>query len=457
MNGHTEPSRRASPKIDVEDPPVGLLLNNKGTGNLLPLFNPKDGSKIPVEVHAASIEDVEKAVTNARAAFESGPWSTWSGEQRAKVINRLADLIDENGDAIALLESICSGRLKLMLVDEIPRMTNSLRYFAGWADKIKGDSYPPDDGFYKIVRKEPLGVCCGITAWNASLLFLAWKAGPALAAGNTFILKPSEKSFLGSLAVASLIEAAGFPPGVFQIIVGAGEVGAHLSSHMDVNKISFTGSSAVGRRIQVAAAQSNLKRVTLELGGKSPAIVFDDADIEKALFWVTLGITVNTGQVCSASSRLFVQNSIADSFIIALKERMSGMGQMLGLDPQDMSSQYGPVVDEAQYRKIMQYIDTGKESNEMIVGGTKYDKKGYYIAPTIFLDPGDDAAVWKEEIFGPVLCIRTFETEAEVIKEANNTRYGLSGRRTSAQLSPILTVVTRSNFHREPNSCSTRQ
>lgn len=272
-----------------------------------------------------------------------------------------------------------------------------------------------------------MGVCVGITAWNASLLFFAWKTGPALATGNTFILKPSEKSFLGTLAVASLFEAAGFPPGVFQVLLGTGEVGSILSSHMDVNKISFTGSTATGQSIQVAAAKSNLKRVTLELGGKSAAIVFEDADIEKALFWVILGITVNSGQVCAASSRLLVQKSIADKFLGALKERLAGMGQILGLDPQDITSQYGPVVDEAQYKRILSYIEEGKKSAELAAGGVEYKKKGYYIAPTLFVNPPEDSKVWNEEIFGPVLCAKTFETEEEAIQIANNSKYGLSG------------------------------
>lgn len=221
--------------------------------------------------------------------------------------------------------------------------------YAGWADKITGDMYPADDGFYKIVRHEPLGVCAGITAWNGSLHFLAWKAAPALACGNTVIIKPSEKSPLGTLAAGYLIKAAGFPPGVFQILTGGSEIGAHLSAHMGIQKISFTGSCSTGKKIQEAATKSNLKRVTLELGGKSPGIVFKDADLDTALFWSVLGITVNTGQVCAATSRLLVDESI------------------------------------------------------------------------------DDDPVYREEVFGSVLCVKTFKTEEEAIGMGNDTDFGLTG------------------------------
>lgn len=305
--------------------------------------------------------------------------------------------------------------------------------YAGWADKVKGDSYPPEDGFYKIVRREALGVCCGITAWNASLMFCSWKSGPALATGNTIIMKPSEKSSLGTLAIAQLIEAAGFPPGVFQVVLGGGDVGAMLSSHMGINKISFTGSTSTGKKIQEASTRSNLKRVTLELGGKSPAIIFEDADVDKALFWSTIGITVNTGQVCAATSRLFVQKSIAESFLAKLKAGFEAMAQSLGADPQDASTRYGPLVDQEQYDKVWQYIQEGKKTTKLLTGGDEYKKGGYYIAPAVFIEPDMEEDIWKEEIFGPVLCVRTFETEEEAIELANNTQYGLSGKlRTSS-------------------------
>lgn len=302
--------------------------------------------------------------------------------------------------------------------------------YAGWADKIKGDSYPPTDGFYKIVEQVPLGVCGAITAWNGSLFFLSWKSAPALACGNTVILKPSEKSPLGSLAFGALINEAGFPPGVFNIVVGGGLAGSIMASHMDIAKISFTGSTFTGKKIQQAATNSNLKRVTLELGGKSPALVFADADIDNAIFWSTLGITINSGQVCAATSRLYVQEAIADDFINRMKQSFEHISASLGADPQDPSTTYGPLVDKVQYEKVLGYIQAGEREAEMVTKAQKpsNDDKGYYIGPVIFKNPAKDATIYKEEIFGPVLCVKTFETEEQALDLANDSSYGLAGR-----------------------------
>lgn len=428
------------------------------------MYNPKDGSPIASSLNEASEEQVNDAVRYAEEAFK-GPWSKLTGARRGQCLNRFADLLDAHAEEIAYLESHPSGRPISMLKNEIPRVSAVFRYYAGWADKIKGDSYPPDDHFFKIVQQVPLGVCAGVTAWNGSLHFLgilpgcfcnewsrelhanvsvAWKAAPALACGNVSIIKPSEKSPLGTLACAYLIEAAGFPPGVFQILAGGSTVGAALASHPKIAKISFTGSTAVGRKIQDAATRSNMKRVTLELGGKSPAIVFEDAGFETALFWCVLGITVNSGQICAATSRLFVQESIAEEFLSQLKQKFESITKELGADPQDQSTTYGPLVDKIQYDNVQKFIQNAKESSgaSLITGGEKYTGKGFYVSPTIFMNPDEDAEVYRNEVFGPVLCVKTFKTEDEAVELANDTSYGLAGSVFTKDLARALRVST---------------
>jgi aldehyde dehydrogenase (NAD+)/retinal dehydrogenase len=276
----------------------------------------------------------------------------------------------------------------------------------------------------KLVRHEPLGVCAAINAFNAPLPCFFLKAAPALATGNVMIVKPSEKTPLGSLAVASLFERAGFPPGVVQVITGPGSTGALLAKHMRIRKISFTGSVGTGKKIQVAAAQSNLKRVTLELGGKSPAIVFDDANLENALTWTINGILARSGQLCVAASRVYVQRTIADQFIEEYKKKMAAAANDLG-DPQDAGIRLGPMVDESHLERVKAMVERGRLEAELVVGGARYGDKGCFMEPTVFLNPKNDAEIYKNEIFGPVSIIKTFETEEEVLKLANDTEFGL--------------------------------
>ncbi|KIW23060.1 uncharacterized protein PV07_11292 [Cladophialophora immunda] len=410
-----------------------------GSGEKLKFLNPKNELDLEVSLCSASEEDLEQAVACATEAFESGPWSSFTSAKRGQCIRKLADLMNDHVVEIAYFESVVSGK-PITDVERDVRM--SAEVLQCWADKIKGDVYPADDGFYKIITQEPLGVCAGITAWNGSLHFLAWKAGPALACGNTCIIKPSEKSPFGTLAVGYLVEAAGFPAGVLQILPGDGKIGACLASHMKVAKVSFTGSTITGRKIQEAATKSNMKRVTLELGGKSPMIIFDDCDLEKAMFWAVAGITVGTGQVCAATSRILIQDSIRDEFISKLKARFESI--TLGQDPQDGRSSYGPIIDKFQYDRVRGYIEAGKQSGATVLAGSEdYPGKGYYVPPTIFLNPPEDAVIYREEIFGPVLCVTTFGTEQEALQKANDTHYGLSGAVFTKDLNRALRVSSK--------------
>jgi acyl-CoA reductase-like NAD-dependent aldehyde dehydrogenase len=280
------------------------------------------------------------------------------------------------------------------------------------------------EGFVKLVRHEPLGVCAAVNPFNAPLATFFLKVAPALATGNVIIVKPSEKTPLGSLAVVSLFEKAGIPPGVVQVVTGPGSTGALLAEHMRIRKISFTGSVATGRKIQEAAARSNLKRVTLELGGKSPAIVFEDANLQNALTWTVNAILTRSGQLCVAASRVYVQKGIADQFIKEYKERMEAAAGDLG-DPQDPGVKFGPMVDESQLERVKRMVEEGKSEGQLVVGGIQHGDTGCFMKPTVFLNPKNDAKIYREEIFGPVSIIKTFETEEEVLKLANDTEFGL--------------------------------
>lgn len=278
----------------------------------------------------------------------------------------------------------------------------------------------------KIVRNEPLGVTCGVVPWNGPLGTVGLKAAPALATGNCFILKPSEKTPFASLALSPLIVEAGFPPGVFQVLSGDGTTGALLAMHMKVRKISFTGSIPTGKKIQEMAAKSNLKRVTLELGGKSPAVVFDDCNLENAITWTANAITGNTGQVCFAASRVYVQEGIYDKFIAGYKKAMEDKRNDVG-DPEKAATSIGPLVDEAQFKRVTGFIERGQQGQgKLLVGGQRIGDKGWFIEPTVFTDVAIDSEIHTQEIFGPVSVVRSFKTEEEIIELSNNTQFGTS-------------------------------
>ncbi|KAH7134501.1 aldehyde dehydrogenase mitochondrial precursor [Dactylonectria estremocensis] len=394
------------------------------SGDAYSLKNPKDNSIVTDNVPIAGPADVELAVKHAEEAFH-GPWSRFSAIQRTDCLLKLASLLDQELMPILTLDSLTSGiPISLGPVRERNYIKNCVLYYAGWTDKQRGDYFPDDDGFVKLVRHEPLGVCAAINPFNAPLACFFLKVAPALATGNVMIVKPSEKTPLGSLAAASLFETAGFPPGVVQVITGPGSTGALLAEHMRIRKVSFTGSVATGRMIQVAAARSNLKRVTLELGGKSPAIIFDDANLENALTWTINAILTRSGQLCVAASRVYVQKSIAAQFIEEYKNRMKAAADDLG-DPQNPHVRLGPMVDESQLERVKKMVERGRSEAELVVGGVQHGDTGCFMQPTVFLNPKDDAEIYRNEIFGPVSIIKTFETEEQVLKLANDTEFGL--------------------------------
>jgi acyl-CoA reductase-like NAD-dependent aldehyde dehydrogenase len=285
-------------------------------------------------------------------------------------------------------------------------------------------------------------VCAAINPFNAPVATMILKAAPALATGNVMIVKPSEKTPLGSLALAPLFEQAGFPKGCIQVITGGGETGALLSSHMRIRKISFTGSIPTGKKIQAAAAQSNLKRVTLELGGKSPAVVFDDCNLDNAITWTINAILARSGQVCVAATRVYVQKSISEKFIEKYVEKMKAAASDLG-DPQDMSVKMGPLVDQGQFERVKAMVARGKEEAELVVGGVQHGETGCYMEPTVFLNPKADAEIYKKEIFGPVSVIRTFESEEQVLEMANDTEYGLMSGVFTSDISRALRISAK--------------
>ncbi|KAJ5387239.1 hypothetical protein N7509_009780 [Penicillium cosmopolitanum] len=380
----------------------------------LSCYNAIDHSLVTNDVHAATKEDVDIAVAAAQAAFTG--WSSTLPQIRAKILNKFSDLLEEHSEQLSLLEHVCSGQPMLAMKSVfIPAAATRIRYSAGWSDKLAGQSFPAENGFLKIVHREPLGVCAAITAFNAPLMFMAAKVGPCLAVGNVIILKPSEKTPLSTLYLGRLAKEAGFPPGVFNIIGGAGATGAFLAEHLEIDRISFTGSLATGKKVAQAASKSNLKRVGLELGGKSPSIIFADADLDNAVHWCTRGIVTASGQMCNASSRVYVHEDIKEKFIQRMKSAFEGI---------DISQTQAPVIDRIQLARVERYIDQGTKESSLLTGGTRMENSSW-IRPTIFVDPSPDATIYKEEIFGPVVVISGFTDEQTVVEKANNSKYGL--------------------------------
>ncbi|KAF5868373.1 putative aldehyde dehydrogenase protein [Botrytis fragariae] len=421
--------------------PTGLFINNewvKGVdGKTFEVINPAT-EEVITSVHEATEKDVDIAVAAARKAYE-GEWSKVTPEGRGKLLAKLADLVEKNADLLAAVESLDNGKAISMAKGDVAAVAGCLRYYGGWADKIEGKVIDTDPEYFTYTKQEPIGVCGQIIPWNFPLLMWSWKIGPAVATGNTVVLKTAEQTPLSALVAANLIKEAGFPPGVVNIISGFGKIaGAAIASHMDVDKVAFTGSTVVGRQIMKAAAGSNLKKVTLELGGKSPNIVFNDADIENAISWVNFGIFFNHGQTCCAGSRVYVQDGIYDKFVERFKAR--AIANKVG-DPFHHETFQGPQVSQLQYDRIMGYIDEGKKSGATVVtGGERHGDKGYFIQPTIFSDVTEDMKIMQEEIFGPVCSIAKFSTEEEIIKIGNGSNYGLASAVHTQNLNTALRV-----------------
>ncbi|KAH8807963.1 aldehyde dehydrogenase domain-containing protein [Xylogone sp. PMI_703] len=406
---------------------IRTFINNefvKGTqGKTIETINPTT-EKVITAVQEATEEDVDIAVAAARKAFKT-TWPQVSPFERGRLLVKLADLFEREFETLAAIESLDNGKALFSARIDVKAAADCLRYYGGWADKITGQTIDTDPDVLAYTRHEPIGVCGQIIPWNFPILMWSWKIGPAVAAGNTVVIKTAEQTPLSGLYAAKLIKEAGFPPGVINVITGLGRVaGAAISSHMDVDKVAFTGSTAVGRLILQAAAKSNLKKVTLELGGKSPNIVFNDADINNAITWANMGIFYTSGQICSAGSRILVQEGIYDEFIKRFKERASR--NKLG-NPFNQDTFQGPQVSQLQFDRIMNYIEHGKKGGATLaLGGGRHGNEGYFIEPTVFTDVTPDMKIAREEIFGPVAAVQKFKDEEEAIQIANDSSYGLA-------------------------------
>jgi aldehyde dehydrogenase (NAD+) len=423
----TAPQARKVQPPKVKDQPmlIGGKWVDSQSGKTFPTVNPATGETI-CQVAEGDKADIDQAVKAARKAFESGPWPKMSAAERGRFLYKLADAIEKNIDDLAALESLDNGKpLRDARAADLPLSVKCYRYYAGWADKIHGKTIPIEGNYFCYTRHEPVGVIGQIIPWNFPLLMQAWKWGPALAAGNTIVLKPAEQTPLTALRVAQLAQEVGFPDGVVNVVPGFGETaGAALTSHMDVDKVAFTGEGATGKLVMTAAAQSNLKRVSLELGGKSPNIVFADADLDAAVEGAYFGLFFNQGQCCCAGSRLFVEERVHDQVIDRLLAKAKQ--QKVG-DPFDPETTQGPQVSQEQMDRILGYVETGKkEGAQCLTGGGRIGTKGYFVQPTLFTNVTDEMKIAKEEIFGPVMNVLKFKNIDEVLERGNRTTYGLA-------------------------------
>ncbi|XP_039023813.1 aldehyde dehydrogenase family 2 member C4-like [Hibiscus syriacus] len=412
------------------------------SGKTLDTIDPRTGEVI-TKVSLGDAEDIDLAVKAARQAFDHGPWPRMSGSERGLIMLKFADLIEKNADELAALDAVNGGKVfALCKVIDVAEASKALRYYAGAADKIHGTVLKLSKGLHGYTLREPIGVVGSIIPWNFPTVMFFMKTAPALAAGCTIVLKPAEQTPLSALYYAHLAKLAGVPDGVLNVVNGHGHTtGAAISSHMDIDKVTFTGSTEVGRKIMTAAAASNLKPVSLELGGKSPLLIFDDADIDQAAEIAFRALFFNKGEICVASSRVFVQEGIYEKIEKKLIEKAKAT--VVG-DPFDPKVHQGPQTDKKQFEKILSYIELGKrEGATLLTGGNRVGQKGYYIEPTIFANVKDDMTIAREEIFGPVMSLMKFRTMEEVIKRANDTTYGLAAGIITKNLN-VANTVSRS-------------
>lgn len=410
-------------------------------GTVIESIYPATGEVI-ARLHAATPAIVEKAIAAAKRAQTE--WASWSPTQRGRVLKKAAEIMRERNRELSELETLDTGKpIQETIVADPTSGADSLEFFGGIIASALNGSHIPLGGDFAYTKRVPLGVVVGIGAWNYPQQIACWKAAPALAAGNAMVFKPSEVTPLGALKIAEILIEAGLPKGVFNVIQGDRETGPLLGSHRDVAKVSLTGSVPTGRKVAGAAA-GQLKHVTMELGGKSPLIVFNDADLEGAISGAMLGNFYSTGQVCSNGTRVFVHRALKERFLARLKERTEAI--LLG-DPQDEATQMGPLVSFAQREKVLAYIEKGKaEGARLVTGGgipNTMSGEGFYVQPTVFADVTDEMVIAREEIFGPVMCVLDFDDEDEVVARANATEFGLAAGVFTADISRAHRVVDR--------------
>lgn len=406
-------------------------------GRTFALYNPATEEKT-VDVHEADSSDVDRAVRAAEKAFPA--WSVLSAQERIDKCLKLADLIIRDRDEIAHLEAIGMGLPVSEYGPCIHAAAGGIRHITGLAHDIHGETSLNTPGYVNFTLRQPFGVCAAIIPWNVPIVMWCGKVIPCIVAGNTIVIKSSEKAPLTSIKLAALAHEAGFPPGVINNITGFGSTaGAALAHHMKIQKISFTGSTHTGKLIIQAAGKSNMKRVCIETGGKNPAVIFDDADISKAVDAVVASIRFNSGQICVSNSRIYVQKSIFSTFVDAFVAKFTGIN--MG-DPSEKETNFGPQVDRAQFESILTHIDNAKSQGaRLITGGVRATEKGFFIKPTVFVQVPDGAQILRDEIFGPVVAIQQFEAEEEVIQQCNDTAYGLHAAVFTRDISRAYRVV----------------